>query len=626
MRNALRLLLPLVAVAAASAGAAGCSSTADDAATSEAAQTEEELAVAALRVLGAKVQGEERNEATCHQCHDPNRLTIRKWAEDYKKTMEIVSDESKTAEERINAMRRDPSDPGSSFAPAKLGIMTAGSHLGLGANVSPDRHPITHKQGKLLASLFEGREEAYRQFRQDTLMPIETNYDRLTPSEFETVMRWIDSGLPKLEELLPEDPRPTTCTDDFAGLAEHVRAVRSTSWASANRDARMPMFGCAANADPLECFGQKTADGKTIFPTSNEVTYGKSWAKNGDTFRVLRELDYKTFFWTRTSADGRFVANGGGPRTDGARAVISDLAAALDPEGPKVRDILASASYDPDFFPGNQGFMFQGTSKAGAFCSMSLLTNPATTKVSFDEPECTKLDSVGLYQTVGQVSGDNSISDIFVVNSKFASDNPGLTASDHDLQLTAGPDAAVKVHVGVALGNDADAGYQIMQHVELKTPFRGDTMMSRTGLLLGSRVAGEHGALGYHVDKLTYQRGDDGYKFSLRTLGRICMPGNKANFSFDERFLTTHHYLTREDFESDEAYEPYKAQGAADIYVADFVTGKKERVTRMMPGQFAIFPHFRSDGWLYFMVRDANTKKEYIVASDVALRATRANP
>ena len=167
---------------------------------------------------------------------------------------------------------------------------------------------------------------------------------------------------------------------------------------------------------------------------------------------------------------------------------------------------------------------------------------------------------------------------------------------------------------------------QIKQNVTLATPFKGDAMMSRSGALIGTRVAGETKVLGYSVDKITRQPGGDGYRFSLKQTGRICMPGNKANFSFDERFLVTHHYLTREDFESDAAWNVYKGKGASDIYLADFVTGTKTRITRMMPGQFALFPHFRSDGWIYFIVRDANTKKETIVGADSAIRATAANP
>ena len=601
---------------------AACSTAQDDSQSAESAQTDEDVARGALRVLGAKIQNEDRTDATCRSCHDPNKLTLKKWSDNYKKTMAFISDEGKSATERINFMRRNPEDPASSFAPSKLGILTAGTHFTPGATIDSVRHPSVYKDAQLIAKLFAGQDDLYKQFKVDTLMPIEATYDRLSPSEFERVISWFDKGMPKLDELLVEEPRPTTCTDDFAGLKDHVRAIKSTSWAAVNRDSRMPMFACSTD-NSLECFNQKTAAGKDIFPESRNTENGKTWSPSEDNFRVVRELDYKTFFWMRTSADGRFVANGGGPRVDGAGAVIADIAAALDPAGPKTRDISVSASYDPDFFPANQGFMFQG---GGKFCSLSLLKNPAVTKVSLDEPQCSKLESVGLYQTVGQVSGDNAISDIFVVNSTFASDNPGLTASDKDLQLTAGPEASVNVHVGVARGNDADGGYQIKQNASLPTPFKGDTMMARSGQLIGSRVAGETKALGYAIDKLVFAPGGEGYRFSLTPAGRICMPGNKANFSFDERFLVTHHYLTREDFDSDAAWAPYKDKGASDIYLADFVTGKKTRITRMNPGQFAIYPHFRSDGWMYFMVRDANSKKETVVATDSTIRAVAANP
>ena len=601
---------------------AACSTAQDDSQSAESAQTDEDVARGALRVLGAKIQNEDRTDATCRSCHDPNKLTLKKWSDNYKKTMAFISDEGKSATERINFMRRNPEDPASSFAPSKLGILTAGTHFTPGATIDAVRHPSVYKDAQLIAKLFAGQDDLYKQFKVDTLMPIEATYDRLSPSEFERVISWFDKGMPKLDELLVEEPRPTTCTDDFAGLKDHVRAIKSTSWAAVNRDSRMPMFACSTD-NSLECFNQKTAAGKDIFPESRNTENGKTWSPSEDNFRVVRELDYKTFFWMRTSADGRFVANGGGPRVDGAGAVIADIAAALDPAGPKTRDISVSASYDPDFFPANQGFMFQG---GGKFCSLSLLKNPAVTKVSLDEPQCSKLESVGLYQTVGQVSGDNAISDIFVVNSTFASDNPGLTASDKDLQLTAGPEASVNVHVGVARGNDADGGYQIKQNASLPTPFKGDTMMARSGQLIGSRVAGETKALGYAIDKLVFAPGGEGYRFSLTPAGRICMPGNKANFSFDERFLVTHHYLTREDFDSDAAWAPYKDKGASDIYLADFVTGKKTRITRMNPGQFAIYPHFRSDGWMYFMVRDANSKKETVVATDSTIRAVAANP
>ena len=45
------------------------------------------------------------------------------------------------------------------------------------------------------------------------------------------------------------------------------------------------------------------------------------------------------------------------------------------------------------------------------------------------------------------------------------------------------------------------------------------------------------------------------------------------------------------------------------------------RITNVAPGQYALYPHFRSDGWIYANVRDDNVGHEYIVASDAALLA-----
>jgi hypothetical protein len=39
----------------------------------------------------------------------------------------------------------------------------------------------------------------------------------------------------------------------------------------------------------------------------------------------------------------------------------------------------------------------------------------------------------------------------------------------------------------------------------------------------------------------------------------------------------------------------------------------------MGPGQYALYPHFRSDGWMYFLVRTLGTTAEHVIASDAAL-------
>jgi hypothetical protein len=60
------------------------------------------------------------------------------------------------------------------------------------------------------------------------------------------------------------------------------------------------------------------------------------------------------------------------------------------------------------------------------------------------------------------------------------------------------------------------------------------------------------------------------------------------------------------------------SEGAANVYLIDPLSGERIRVTNMGPGQYALFPHFRSDGWLYFMVRgDTGVSGERVMASDV---------
>ena len=46
----------------------------------------------------------------------------------------------------------------------------------------------------------------------------------------------------------------------------------------------------------------------------------------------------------------------------------------------------------------------------------------------------------------------------------------------------------------------------------------------------------------------------------------------------------------------------------------------------MGDNQYALYPHFRADGWLYFLVRDMNgTGKETLVATDVVLKRVPAS-
>jgi hypothetical protein len=105
----------------------------------------------------------------------------------------------------------------------------------------------------------------------------------------------------------------------------------------------------------------------------------------------------------------------------------------------------------------------------------------------------------------------------------------------------------------------------------------------------------------------------------------VCLSGGKATFSYDERWLVFHHYVEPGDAAelgfsgpSDPAFTDYLQRGASNLMLVDLRTGTARRITGMSPGQYAVFPHFRSDGWIYFVVRTLDGT-EYFAASDAAL-------
>jgi len=95
-------------------------------------------------------------------------------------------------------------------------------------------------------------------------------------------------------------------------------------------------------------------------------------------------------------------------------------------------------------------------------------------KISLDEPQCSSSNSVGLNQTVGQSLGTTRSAIIFVVNSTFASDNPGLTASDKDLSS---PPAKMRLSPCTSGRRSPQrcgtAGYAIKQKITLRRRSRG---------------------------------------------------------------------------------------------------------------------------------------------------------
>ena len=69
-------------------------------------------------------------------------------------------------------------------------------------------------------------------------------------------------------------------------------------------------------------------------------------------------------------------------------------------------------------------------------------------------------------------------------------------------------------------------------------------MLSPSTLLTAGRLAGPDAKqIGYVLRKVDATKDAAGYTVEAPEVARICVRGAKANFSFDERFLVTHHYV-----------------------------------------------------------------------------------
>jgi hypothetical protein len=496
----------------------------------------------------------------------------------------------------VNCMRMDPTRTDSPFTPNKLGIYSALAHRPWFQHVFEAAYPPSTPGNTPNTWIQE-----YLRFRQRVAMP-KGNHPKFTQAEADVVAEWFARGTPLMETVIPDDPAPPLCTPSIGQeLIDHANAMQTQGWGAINRERGLQMYGCQGTSDPQQCL--------STLPTAGSRPYGVGWASfPGAQLRVLSELSYRTSYWMRSSADGRFSANGA---TSGLGGMIDDHQ--------RDREVGADAAYDPGFFPDNSGFVFQGTPVGTGFCNQSLLvTNPAS--VSFREAQCTGGVQIGLYQHLG--AGING-GDYFTVAGQFTSDNGGHSPTLRDPVADFSPSTQVTL---TPMYHDGTR-FRSRPVARVSTPREGDSILSPSTRLMISRLAGpESRQIAFVVRKVTATRNGDTTTITAPEVGRFCFLGGKPAVSFDERYLTYHHYIGDSDAvdlgftgPNDPAFQPYRQRGAANIYVADMVTGVTRRVTMLNPGQYALFPHFRSDGWIYFLVRDSNTGREYEIASDAKL-------
>jgi hypothetical protein len=156
------------------------------------------------------------------------------------------------------------------------------------------------------------------------------------------------------------------------------------------------------------------------------------------------------------------------------------------------------------------------------------------------------------------------------------------------------------------------------------TPYEGDAVLAPAGGMVVTRVNAAGDQAGYPMRQVNATWNGTSYDVDLPVVATYCVKGAKPALSFDERWMVVHHYITDDDATdlgfsgpSDPGWAPYHNQGSADIYLVDMLTGTETRLTRMGPGQFALYPHFRSDGWIYFITK--GSEGEHVIASDAAL-------
>jgi len=494
----------------------------------------------------------------------------------------------------VDCMRLEPGRKDSPYVPGKAGVYAAAAHLGFFQAVFKAAFPAGESGNTQDTWAME-----YGKFKNRVSMP-KGNHPRLTQGELDIVAEWFARGLPKLTTYIAPDTGPTSCTPNISSaVGQHVAAMSASGWRATNKAAGIRMHGCGNSTNPLECL--------TSQPEAQNKSYGTGWAMAGmGKLRILRELSFNTYYWMRSSADGRFVANGA---TGGDGAMISDLQSD--------KDMKVKAAYDPGFFPDNKSWMFQGTPIGSGFCTSALLQrNPD--RIDFSEAECSHVEGVSLYQHLGSGLGGG---DYFAVNSQFTSDNPS---------------GAVTRDPSSAFGNTAQMKFPAMDFdrprhvgkpsVSTPSPYEGDSVLSPSTKLVISRFGNENEHLGYTLRRVDATPSGSSYQVSTPEIARYCVKGAKPAISFDEKYFVTHHYVGPDDWSelgfssaNDATFKEMLQKGTSNIYLTDMTTGEHMRITNMKPGQYAIFPHWRSDNWIYFLVRDKASNKEYAVASDAAL-------
>jgi cysteine-rich repeat protein len=383
-----------------------------------------------------------------------------------------------------------------------------------------------------------------------------------------------------------------------AAAVTAIEAGLGAGWEAENVAAQLRMFGCDDAQTPRDCLS-------ALPLTSTAVPDGDWGVVGGSQVRLLWEVPYATVYFTRSSPDGRYLAHGGG---DGALASIIDLEAQAV--------IAANASSAPAFFPEASGFLFSAGASSW-LCKQSVLAG-SPTSVAGNEPECNDA-GLRVEAHLGRVldSGSPAGGLRWALDGPFASDTGAGTA---DPAVSTSPGADVTFTPVVDTGSE----FVLAAGTDVATPYQLNATPSPSMRLFATQLGDDGGSpIGYALRSLEISGAAPPYTVTSTEMARYCSPGGRPMFSFDERWLVVHHHATDADAielgfagASDPEFDSYR--GTSNLYLIDLLTGARTRLTKMGAGQNAVFPHFRSDGWIYFVVKSGSLP-EYLVATDAAL-------
>lgn len=577
MRAGLGLVLaaPILAALA----AVGCSSPDldGDGAASEVRVSPElsdlELATKASVLLNAE-------GSKCTGCHTAGKEDIVRWGAAAKAIQAecLAPTLPLTPLERIECLKDgDGTDAPKTFQAGKLGLYSAGAHLAEFEALFKAAYPTTW-------------ETELKAFKTAAGMPA-FNRPGFTADEYALIKKWSERGLTRINDVIGAPGEVECVPSTTPALLAHMEKMKTEGWGARLADSATPMAQCGSETNAIDCIKGKPDITQAI---GNEGTDQK--------LREMRKLPFRTSFWARGSADGRFFAVGGSP------SKIIDLNA---PDSAAY--ISVSAPYDPGFFPNNDGFTYAGAGGGGIrVCRQSVITDALqmnAPKITFNEPSCTKIiDTV--YQSIGAAL-DGSL--YFMATGQHTNDAGG---SSGPLPASFGANSTTTLTPMFNNGTKYVPGANVL----VKIPNEGDQQMSPSNTLLITRFGQKAGKAGYRIrtvkPTITPASGTattPSVKVDTKVIGTICLQGGKPQLSFDERFIAVHQYV-------DPAANPQGLPtGSANIFVHDLKTGKQVQVTKLPAGARALYPHWRADGWLYFIIRDGSSS-ERVVASDVALR------